>query len=132
MQSAICNVSNQVGYNAMQTINAINSGNASLASQLSSCCCDIRESVTKMGYDNQIATLQQTNALDRAIGGVNATVTKGFCDTAYATQQQTCALAQNNDANTRSILAKLDSMEDSRKDREIAALTAQLTASSQG
>jgi hypothetical protein len=29
----------------------------SIAQQLSSCCCDIRESVTRGNYDNQIATL---------------------------------------------------------------------------
>ena len=53
-------------------------------------------------------------------------IAKGFGAVNYATQAQTNALAQNNDANTRAILAKLDQIEDSRKDREIASLTAQL------
>ena len=70
-----------------------------------------------MGYDSQINNLNQTNM-----------IAKGFGDVNYAKQAQTNALAQNNDANTRAILAKLDQIEDSRKDREINSLTAQLAA----
>lgn len=62
-----------------EVINAIGSGNATLASQLASCCCDIRESIsgvnnniTKMGYENQLSVCNQTNALQNAItGGFN-------------------------------------------------------------
>lgn len=57
-----------------QVINAITSGNAQLASQLASCCCDVRESIagvnnniTKMGYENQLANCNQTNTLQNAI-----------------------------------------------------------------
>ena len=70
-----------------------------------------------MGYDSQINNLQQSNM-----------ITKGFGDIAFATQAQTTALAANQDANTRAVIAKLDQIEDSRKDREIASLTAALTA----
>lgn len=126
VQSAICSVGNQVGMTSAQVINAIQNGNMQLANTLQSCCCDVKNSITTQGYESRIATLNQTNQLDRAIAGVDNTVIKGFCDTAYATQQQTNALAQNNDANTRAILAKLDQIEDSRKDREINALTAQV------
>jgi hypothetical protein len=45
-----------------EVINAITSGNASLASQLASCCCDVRSSIadvnnniTKMGYESQLS-----------------------------------------------------------------------------
>lgn len=62
-----------------EVINAIGSGNATLASQLASCCCDIRESIsgvnnniTKMGYENQLSVCNQTNTLQNAItGGFN-------------------------------------------------------------
>lgn len=117
IQAAICNVGNQVGMSSAQVINAIQSGNMSLANTLQSCCCDVKQLVTTQGYENRINNIEQTN-----------TITKGFGDIAYATQAQTTALAANADANTRSVLAKLDQIEDSRKDREIASLTAQLTA----
>lgn len=63
-----------------EVINAITSGNASLASQLASCCCDVRSSIadvnnniTKMGYESQLSTCNQTNTLQNAItSGFNA------------------------------------------------------------
>lgn len=114
VQSAICGVGNQLGMSSAQIVNAINSGNMSIANQISQCCCDVKTETLKMGYDNQINNLNQSNM-----------ITKGFGDITNATQMQTSALAANNDANTRAVLAKLDAIEDSRKDREIAALTAE-------
>ena len=115
VQSAICNLGSKNDMNSMQIVNAINSGNASLANQLASCCCDVKQLVTNQGYESRIATLQQTNAIQN-----------GFAQVGYSSAAQTNALTQNNDSNTRAILAKLDQIEDSRKDREIASLTAQL------
>ena len=46
-----------------QVINAIQSGNASLASQLASCCCDVRNAITTQGYESQLAIVNQTNTL---------------------------------------------------------------------
>lgn len=117
VQSAICGVGNQLGMTSASVINAINSGNMSIANQISQCCCDVKTESLRMGYENQINNLNQSNM-----------ITKGFGDVANATQMQTTALSQNNDCNTRSILAKLDAIEDSRKDREIATLTAQLAS----
>ena len=115
VQSAICNVGNQLGMSTAQIVNSINSGNASIANQLASCCCDVKQLVTNQGYENRIATMQQSNVIQN-----------GFAQIGYASAAQTNALTQNNDVNTRAVLAKLDQIEDSRKDREIASLTAQL------
>ncbi len=65
-----------------QVMNAITSGDASLASQLASCCCDIRSSIadvnnniTKMGYENQLANCNQTNTLVNTINsGFNSLI----------------------------------------------------------
>lgn len=46
-----------------QVINAIQSGNASLASQLASCCCDVRTAIERQGYESQLAIVNQTNTL---------------------------------------------------------------------
>lgn len=117
VQSAICNVGNQVGMTSAQVINAINAGNTQLANSLQSCCCDLRNSITTQGFENRIATLQQTNAIQN-----------GFSQIGYQNAENTCAIKQNTTDNTGRILAKLDAIEDSRKDREIASLTAALTA----
>lgn len=117
VSSAICGLGNQMGQNANQIITALMQGDNALASQLAQCCCD-----------NKLAICQQTNALQSAINGVNIGVERGFSALGYALADQGCQSRQNADANTRAVLAKLDAMEDSRKDREIATLTAQLTA----
>lgn len=115
VQSAICGLGNQVGMSSAQIVNAIQNGNMTLANQLSSCCCDVRQDVTKMGYENQINNLQQSQMIQN-----------GFSQVGYAAAEQTCALKQTANENTNRIIAKMDAIEDSRKDREIASLTAQL------
>ena len=111
-------VGNQVGMSGMQVINAIQSGNAQLASQLAQCCCD-----------NKMAICQQTNTLQSTINGVGNAMERGFSDNAFRIQTLACDLKTSANDNTRAIIGKLDQIEDNRKDREIASLTAQLTAS---
>lgn len=117
VSQSICQLGNQMGQNTSQVLTALMQGNNALASQLAQCCCD-----------NRLAICQQTNTLQNAINGVNVGVERGFSSLGYALAEQGCQTRQNSSENTRAILAKLDAMEDSRKDREIATLTAQLTA----
>lgn len=82
-----------------------------------------------MGYEGQIRDLQNTTTITGRIDQLANGVTQGFSATAYETAQQTCALQNGLRDQTQTILNKLDAIEDSRKDREIADLTAKLTAS---
>lgn len=99
VQSAISGVANQVGMSGLQVINSIQSGNAALTSTLQSCCCDVKNLVTNLNYEGRLAD-----------------------------QQQTAFLGSKIDGQTASVISKLDAIEDARKDREIASLTAALTA----
>lgn len=139
VQSAIAGVGNQVGMSAAQVTNAITTGNMQLAQQLAQCCCDNKLLVTQQGYQNQIATLNQTNTLQSAINDNTVKTQEGFTTVTFQNQTQQAATqraisdsvqnlkdATNN--QTSQILAKLDAIEDSRKDREINTLTAQLAA----
>lgn len=96
----------------------LQNSNSQLASQLAQCCCD-----------NKMAICQQTNTLQSTINGVGNAMERGFSDNAFRMQTLACDLKTSANENTRAILGKLDQIEDSRKDREIASLTAQLTAS---
>ena len=129
VKSSICQVGNQVGMSSQQIINAIQQGNMSLTQQIAQCCCDNKLLVTNMGYEGQIRDLQNTAQITGRIDHLTNSVTQGFNTNAYETAQQTCALQNGMRDQTQTILNKLDAMEDSRKDREIANLTAQLTAS---
>jgi hypothetical protein len=90
MLSAVQGVGSQVGMTGLQTINAIQSGNADLASKLAQCCCENRLLTTQQGYEAQIRTLEQTNQLgsqadrntNNIIGAINAqtvAMNDGFC-----------------------------------------------------
>lgn len=122
VQAAICNVGSKVDMDTMQTINAINSGNASLANQLSQCCCDIRESITRQGYENQLATVNQTNTLQNALNFVNSSVERGFATSAYETANQTCELKNAIAAQTQVINDKFCQLEMREMAREIQTL----------
>lgn len=137
LMSSVTQVGNQVGMTAMQTINAVQAGNTALGQQIAQCCCDNKLLVTTQGYENQIATLNQTNALQNAINQNTVNQQEGFRTITFQnqTQQATTQRAISDavqgikdatNAQTSSILAKLDAIEDTRKDREINNLTAQL------
>ena len=128
VQSSINQVGNQVGMSASQVTNAITTGNMQIAQQLAQCCCDNKLLVTTQGYENQLQTLNQTNVLQNAINSVVTGQEKGFNTVAYESQAQTCALQNGMRNQTQTIINKLDSIEDDRKNRQIAELTAQLTA----
>lgn len=108
-------VANNQGMNALQIINAIQSGDANLASQLQNCCCE-----------NRLAICQQTNSLQNAINGVGQQVAAKAAADQLSMCQQTYALTDTMNRNYLALDNKIDAMESSRKDREITALTAQV------
>lgn len=90
----ICNLTGQVGMSGQQIINSIQAGNASLASQLCSCCCDIRQAIAESNY-----------LTERGFCNTNQILSRGFSDIGYATQQQTCSLEKAIAASTAEIMA---------------------------
>lgn len=91
IQSSIQSVGNQVGMNGQQIINAVNSGDASIANQvqqcccqlgnqITNCCCEVRDSITRQGYENQLATLNQTNTLGSKIDAQTTFLSDKFCE----------------------------------------------------
>ena len=117
LQTALCNVQNtitqvgnQVGLSTNQIINAMQSGNQAIMTQLADCCCKTQNAITTMGYENQLAMCNQTNTL------VNTA------------NQNTLSLRDGATANTNAILAKLDAMQNQALQDKIAALTAEKAA----
>lgn len=115
VQNSLNQVANAQGMNALQVINAIQSGNAALASQFQKSCCD-----------NQLAICQQTNALQTSINGVGQQVASKAAADQLAMCQQTYALTDTMNRNYLSLDNKIDAMESSRKDRELAAKDAEI------
>ena len=80
INSSVDKLSGDVKLSSCEVINAITSGDAALASKLAECCCNTQRSIdnvnltiTKQGYENQLANCQQTNTLQNTItSGFNA------------------------------------------------------------
>lgn len=89
LQNGLTQLSGQTGLSAQQIINAIQAGDASLASQLCQCCCEMKQLVTSQGYENQLATLRQTETLSGAIADLKASMIDQFCAAEKREMQQT-------------------------------------------
>lgn len=109
ISTQICNLGNQMGMTSLQVIQAINNGNFDLQRLLADCCCKTQTAIQESNY-----------LTERGFCQTNQILARGFSDIGYATQGQTCELKQTANANTAAIIAKLDAIEDSRKDRELA------------
>lgn len=108
-------IANTQGINALQVINAIQSGNCSLGNQLQQCCCQ-----------NQMAIMNQTNALQQNLNGISSSIAAKAAADQLSTCQQTYALTDTMNRNYQLLDNKIDAMESARKDREITALTAEV------
>ena len=128
LQNSICQVGNNLGMSIADVKNSITMGNMNIAQQIAQCCCDNKLLIQGMGYEGQLRDQVNTNNIVNTIGHVNDSVNHGFSRVSYETSQQTCSIQNGLRDQTQTILNKLDALEDSRKDREIAELTAKLTA----
>ena len=115
INAGVSQISCDTKLSSCEVINAITSGNANLASQLANCCCTTQRSIdavnnniTKMGYENQLSVCNQTNNL---VNTMNS---------------NTLSLRDNNTANTQSIIAKLDAMQNQALLDKIDALLEKL------
>ena len=126
VQNALNTIGANQGMNALQVINAIQAGNASLAAQFSQCCCD-----------NRLAMCQQTNTLQQGLNSNAVATQQGFAGVQQALAskaasdqlsmcQQTYTLTDTMNRNYTLLDNKIDAIESSRKDREITALTAKV------
>lgn len=109
ISTQLCNVGNQIGMSTMQIIQAVNSGDNAILSKLCDCCCDLKSAILESNY-----------LTERGFCNTNQILARGFSDIGYSFRDQTCELEKASNANTQAIIAKLDAIEDSRKDRELA------------
>ena len=108
IQNALNTIGANQGLNALQVINAIQNGDANLAAQFQSCCCQ-----------NQLALCQ-------GFSGVQQSLASKAAADQLATCQQTYALTDTMNRNYAALDNKIDALESDRKNREITALTAQV------
>lgn len=108
VQNAITYVGGQIGMTGQQVINSVLLGNKDLTAAIKDCCCNTQQSILKMGYENQIQTLNQTNTLQERLTGIANGIQQGFSATAYEAQKQTCDIINSGNANTQRIIDTLN------------------------
>ena len=129
VRSAIEQVGGQVGYSAESVKNAIALGDANIVSKMQDCCCQNKQLVVEQGYQNQLATERQTNAITTQMSAQHSAdmlqdanyhaalisridqlangVTQGFANVGYQAEKNTSAIVQANNVNTQRILDQM-------------------------
>lgn len=122
INAAVSQVSCDTKLASCEVINAITSGDASLASKLAECCCTTQRSIdsvnlniTKMGYENQLANCNQTNTLQNAI-------TSGFNNLMADNATKFNIIGSKIDAQTQIINDKFCQLEMREMQNKIDAL----------
>ena len=94
LQSGLSTLAMQQAVSVPQIINSIQSGNASLASQLCQCCCENRLLTTELGYQSQIRTIEQTNQLGSQADRNTAAITGAIAAQTVAMNDGFCAIKE--------------------------------------
>ena len=115
VSASIGSLASQLGFSSERIINAVNQGDCGVIQALKDCCCETQKSLLSQSYENRIAIGDATAKVKDTVNYVGLQVEKGFADTNYQTQAQTCALQgtirDTGTANTNAIIAKLDAMQ---------------------
>lgn len=126
VQNALSTLALQQAVSVPQIINAISSGDASIISKFSECCCAQKLLTVEQGYQSQIATLNQTNQLGSQADRNTRSITDAIAAQTVAMNDQFCALKE------REMQAKIDTQADIitqlRGQIDNAAQTAQFAA----
>lgn len=85
-------------------VDSINAAISALGTAFQNCCCDNKMETMRMGYENQISNLKQSNAIQAGFAHTDGILAKGFSDIGYASQAQTCELKTNQNENTQRII----------------------------
>lgn len=106
IQNGLTQISGQTGLSAQQIINSIQAGNSDLAYRLCDCCCSMRQLVQEQGFQNQLATVNQTNQLGGAITGSGQRTVDAIADLKTTMIDQFCQVKE------REMQSKIDTQAD--------------------
>ena len=126
INTGLATLGSQVGMSSLQIVNAIQAGNASLASKLCECCCENRLLTTQQGYESRIQTIEQTNLLGSQADRNTKSITDAIAAQTVAMNDGFCAIKE------RELQSKIDTLTAQnttlRGQIDNAAQTAQIAA----
>lgn len=129
LNAGLTNVGSQIGLSSLQVVNAIQSGNASLASQLCQCCCENRLLTTQQGYEARIQTIEQTNQLGAQADRNAKSITDAIAAQTVAMNDGFCAIKERElqsriDAQAEVITQLRGQIDNANQTAQIAAMLA--------
>lgn len=133
MQSALATIAANQGMNTMQVVNAIQQGNMTLAQSMCDCCCQTQKQIMQQGYENQIATLNQTNSLNTTINGNGQRTVDAIADLKTSMISEFCAARERDmqakiDTQAEIITQLRNAADNANQTNQIAAMIAPLQA----
>lgn len=121
VSAKVAEVGCQVGLSSQQIINAIQAGNASIASQMAQCCCDVKTAIERQGYENRLATINQTDDL-------KSNANTQFNIIASKIDAQTQLLSEKFcELEKREMQREIQQLRDEKQGYQMSALTQQQT-----
>ena len=129
VSTQICNFAGQNGLSFQQVINSILTSQNAIASQICSCCCDVKQLISESNY-----------LTERGFCNTNQILSQGFSSVAYETQRQTCDIEKAIASSTSQILEgqraaemremqdKLDALREKNAQQAVILNNAQQTA----
>lgn len=119
VRAAVKEVAGMTGFSAERVINAAERGDLNIISTLKDCCCQNKELVQRMGYENQLGQKDIISGFTKGFCDLGRDVLFGFDRTntaieraasaqAYESQRQMCELKTNQDQNTQRIIDTLN------------------------
>lgn len=104
VQSAVQQVSGEVGFSAERVINAANLGNLNIVQQLKDCCCQTQQNIIKMGYENQLGQKDLQNAMQQGFSYTNTGVERAASSIGNLIQTVACDIKTSDKDNTQRII----------------------------
>ena len=121
IQSLIQNVGNQVGLSGQQIINSIQSVGCNIGNQIASCCCTLQQAVERQGYENRIATINQTDDIKSDAASKFTTLSAKIDAQTVLLNDKFCELEKREMQN------KIDALRDEKNALQSSALMQQQT-----
>lgn len=106
VQNALSTLALQQAVSVPQIINQIASGDASIISAFQNCCCEQKLLTVEQGYQSQIRTIEQTNALSGQADRNTAAITAAIANQTTMINDKFC------DLEKREMQAKIDTQSD--------------------
>ena len=111
IQNALNTIGANQGMNALQVINAIQSGNASLGAQFQQCCCQNQLAMCQLGNTIQQGLNANAVAAQQGFAGVQQSIATKAASDQLMNCQTKYDLTDGANRNTQAILGKLAEMQ---------------------